>query len=225
MSRIMSAWLQIFLAILLTIHASGEAAFTLNGIITDISGTSVGDAEVYLYRTTNTRRPADFISPKTSNDGRYRLVVPAGTYWAVARIKQGERYGPLQTGQRHSGEPVQIIAGEEPVTSVDFTVADLREMALKQLKGSVDAIIVSGIIRDQEGKPVANAYGYARREQLQASSPEFISAWTGTDGRFTLQLPSGDYFWGAAREFPAPTVPSLTRARANDGAEITLTVE
>jgi len=224
MSRIMGILL-LLLAAVLSATAFGEPTFTLNGTITDVSGTPVPDAEVYLYRTANTRRSADFISPKTTIDGKYRLVVPAGNYWGVARIKQGERFGPLQIGQRHSGDPLQIIIGEEPVTAADFTVADLREMAQKRPKGNLDVVAVSGLITDREGRPVDNAYAFARTGELQATLPEYLSAWTGADGRFTLLLPPGTYFWGATREFPTPVVPKLAGAAAADGTEIKLTLE
>lgn len=200
-----------------TTPANAEPTFTLRGTITDIAEAPVANAEVYLYRTANTRRPADFISAKTGADGGYRLVVPAASYWGVARIKQGERFGPLQLGQRHSGDPVQIVIGEEPVTTVDFAVADLREMAQKRQKVNSEVIAVSGTIVDGDGKPVANACAFARVTQLPETPPEYVSAWTDTDGRYTLFLPPGTYFWGASREFPPTVQPNLVSAPAAEG--------
>ena len=195
---------------------AAEPTFTLRGTVSDLAGQPVIDAEVYLYRSANTRRPADYISARTAGDGAYRLVLPAGNYWGVARIKQGERFGPLASGQRHSGDPVQIAIGEEPVTTQDFSVADLKEMAQRRQKVNHDVIVVSGWIFDGDGKPVAGAYAFARAGQVQATLPEYISAWTGPDGRFTLHLPPGDYHWGASRQFPPPILPQLVPAPANE---------
>lgn len=216
-------WLNRLLGISLAIAAfmvspaSAEPTFTLRGTITDLAAAPVASAEVYLYRTANTRRPADFISAKTTADGVYRLAVPAASYWGVARIKQGERFGPMQLGQRHSGDPVQIVVGDEPVTTVDFTVADLKEMAQKRQKVNSDVTAASGTIVGSDGKPAANACAYARITRLQETLPEYVSAWTGTDGRFILFLPPGTYFWGASREFPPPALPNLVSAPAAEG--------
>src|SRR6185369_4937558 len=81
-----------------TLARGADDTFTLQGVISGISGEPVKDAELYIYGTSNTRRPADFISPKTGSNGAYRLVLPKRAYWGVARIKKGERYGPLMPG-------------------------------------------------------------------------------------------------------------------------------
>jgi len=69
----------------------------------------VAGAEVYLYDSKQVKRPADFISPKTKTDGSYKLTVPAGVYWAVAILRRtGPSFGPLQVGDKHSGEPLVL---------------------------------------------------------------------------------------------------------------------
>ncbi len=55
--------------------------------------------------------------------------------------------------------------------------------------------------------------------------PDFISAWTGTDGRFTLHLPLGNYFWVAIREFPTPKVLNIVGKPAAENLEIRLVAE
>ena len=52
-----------------------DDTFTLQGIISGILGEPVKDAELYIDGTSNTRRPADFISPKTGVSGAYRLIL------------------------------------------------------------------------------------------------------------------------------------------------------
>jgi hypothetical protein len=197
------------LVILLLVHLSfptaqargAEGTFTLQGVISGISGEPVRNAELYVYGTPNTRRPADFISPKTGNNGAYRLILPRAAYWGVARIKTGERFGPLMPGDKHSGEPVRIDPETDAVVNLDFTVADMQELARKREKGRDDLIEISGDIT-RDGKTVANAYVFARTGTVTATLPEYFSGWTDDTGRFSIKLPPGRYHIGCDTEFP-----------------------
>ncbi len=178
-----------------------DATFTLQGIISGISGEPVKDAELYLYGTPNTRRPADFISPKTGISGAYRLILPKAVYWGVARIKKGERYGPLMPGDRHSGEPVRIDPDSDAVLTLGFSVADMQELAQKREKERDDLLEISGIIT-RDGKPAADAYAYAKTGKIAATIPEYFSGSADESGRFSLKLPPGHYHIGCETEFP-----------------------
>jgi hypothetical protein len=178
-----------------------DDTFTLQGVISGISGEPVKDAELYIYGTNNTRRPADFISPKTGSSGAYRLVLPKKVYWGVARIKKGERFGPLMPGDRHSGEPVRIDPETDSVLTLDFTVADMQELAKKREKGRDELIEISGTIT-RDGKAAANAYAFARTGKIAATLPEYFSGWTDDSGRFSIMLPPGQYRIGCETEFP-----------------------
>jgi hypothetical protein len=206
-----SSLVALLLVICFSFQASAGQPFFLSGTIRGGAGEPVVDAEVYFYTSTNIRRPADFISPKTDQLGKFRLEVPAGIYWAVARERKGERFGPLALGYRHSGEPVMVIVGDEPETVLDFTIADLRELAQLKPKSSSELITVSGRIVDVAGNGQPLAYAFARSDNVQVSMPEYFSMWTDNDGRFTLQLPPGNYDIGAAHEFPPRVKPGLTR--------------
>lgn len=194
--------------LLLTTAATALAAaggnLTLQGKITSLAGEPVADAEVYLYASRNTRRPADFISPKSSSTGSYRMVLPAGDYWAIARVKKGERFGPLMPGDRHSGEPVKVAPEGEAELTVDFTVADMQEYAQRREKGREELVEITGSLTGADGKALADAYAYARTGRLAATLPDHFSAWTDENGRYRLKLPPGRYYLGSAREFPPP---------------------
>jgi len=186
-------------------NAPCSDTFTMQGRITSLGGDPVTGAEVYLYTTKNTRRPADFISPKSGVDGGYRMILPSGDYWAVARIKTGERFGPLMPGDRHSGEPVRISPEGETELTWDFTVADMQEIAQKREKSREELIELSGTLTDAGGKGVASAYVYARTSLLTATLPEYISPWTDESGRYRLKLPPGHYYLGSTTIFPTPS--------------------
>ncbi len=186
------------------VHATAGDTFTLRGNIASLDGKPVADAEVYLYASKNTRRPADFISPRSDLTGAYRMVLPAGTYWAVARVKRGERFGPLMPGDRHSGEPVRIAPEGDTELAQDFVVADMQELAQKREKSREELLELNGTLTDREGKRVAGAYVYARTGMVTATLPEYISAWTDESGRYRLKLPPGHYYLGSATTFPTP---------------------
>lgn len=181
---------------------AGELA-SLQGVIVDVDGQAVGGAEVYAYDSPNVKRPADFVSNRTAVDGSYRLQLPAGSYWLVAIYRhQGGRFGPLAIDDRHSGEPVAVdlISGRQ--LNIDFTVADLREAASQHHKKSADLVMVEGMIVDPAGRPLSLAYVMADRRPEIGGVPHYISTWTDSTGRYTLYLPAGRFYFGAATRFP-----------------------
>ena len=175
----------------------------LEGRILDISEEPVRNAEVYVFDSPDVKRPADFISNRTTEDGRYSVKIPSGNYWGVAIFREsGERFGPLGSNDKHSGDSValEIAAGDS--RSMDFTVMNLREAALKHKKRSEELIKVTGRIVNKSGTPVQMAYAMAHKMQQFGSLPDYISAWTDEQGEYTLYLPPGRYFLGALVGFP-----------------------
>jgi len=202
MNRLISAALFLCLAIMAATNGYGaEDTFTLQGVVSTLSGEPVQNAEIYVYSSRNTRSPADFISTKSANNGAYRLVLPRAAYWGVARIKKGERFGPLLPGDKHSGEPVKIDPDTEKTLTLDFTVADMQELAQRREKGREELMEISGTVTDN-GKAVAGAYVYARVGRISATLPEYFSGWTDNSGRYRMKLPAGSYLLGCDKDFP-----------------------
>ena len=193
-------------------NAQAGETFVLRGKVLDLAGQGVEGAEVFIYDSANTRRPAEFITPKTDRDGQYTIELPVGRYWAVARVRQGEKFGPLLLGTRHSGEPVVIEPPAERVAEQDFSVADIREVARNKHRTRDDYVKISGRVLDGSGAPVANAYVLAHRGKEIERLPDYISGWTDEAGRYTLYLPPGDYFLGSATVFPPGRAVSPGRA-------------
>jgi hypothetical protein len=174
----------------------------LKGQVLDVEGKVVKGAEIFIYNTPDTRRPADFISARTIIHGRFSITIPSGKYWAVARLRKGEKYGPLTIGDKHSGEPfeIELDAGEEFVH--DFTVVDIREAARLVKKTREGYFKLKGRIIDKRGIPVKNVYAISNREKDLKYIPDYLSAWTGEQGHYTIYLPRGKYYVGYASEFP-----------------------
>lgn len=214
-----------------SLDALAAQQFTLRGKVLDAAGQTVQGAEVFIYDTANTRRPADFITARTDRDGRYSIQLPEGRYWAVARVRQGEKFGPLAAGAKHSGEPLIIEDSVDGTAEQDFVVADIREVAKGQRNPSEDFIRVTGRVLDKDGKPVNSAYVVAAKAQSVGSLPDYVSAWTDESGGYTLYLPVGSYYLGAAREYPpGPALKLASRltvqpSKIDIAIDVTITLE
>ena len=177
-----------------------------SGQVVDISKHPVEGAEIYIYTTTNVRRPADYISAPTDNEGRFQISLPPGLYWAVARARQGEaEVGPLMPDDKHSGKPLEIEITTGETLEESFTVMNLKESA--QFIQKIDSAYtkIQGRILDKDGQPIKNAYAYAFQNEASTEIPSFLSAWTDDSGTYTLFLPPGTYYLGMATEFPPTT--------------------
>lgn len=195
-----------FLSLCLCSEIPAAEFATLSGRILNVAGKPVQGAEVFAYTTADVKRPADFMSGKSTPEGNYQLVLPEGSYWIVGRLRtDNAQFGPLSSKDKHSGEPkpMEISAGGNQL--LDLTVADIREAAiLHRSKNADNSILVQGRIVDPNGQPVAMAYALASSRNKPGDVPEFLSGWTGTDGKYSLYLPPGEQYLGGATIFPPP---------------------
>lgn len=183
--------------------------FVLSGRILDIDANPVTGAELFVYDSATIRRPADFITARTGQDGRFSLTLPRQKFWAVARVRSGDKFGPLLPMDRHSGEALLLEPDDTGKLQQDFTVVNIREAARQKQKIRTDYQNVIGRILDQQGKPARNAYVFAHPEQTVRGVPEYISAWSDESGTYNLYLPPGRFYLGASTTFP-PTPGSRT---------------
>lgn len=198
-------------------EAEAGVVSSLSGKITDVGGKPVAAARVFLYDSRDVRRPPDFLSAPAGPDGHYRLELPSGAYRAVARLKMIGGYGPLLPGDKHSGEPVEIEIDPGASVALDFVIADLREAASLKKKSNEAFFRVRGRILDSGGEPVRDAYVMASRRDRISGIPDFLTAGTGEDGCFTIYLPRGAFYLGAARAFPPGAADVLSNSIAVKG--------
>lgn len=188
--------------LLFSFSAVASETRLLKARVTDIEGRPVAGAKLFLYDSPVVRRPADFISALSNDSGQLQVLLPPGKYWAVARYKVDGKYGPLLPGDRHSGEPVELDMTEN-VVEADFSVADLRELGQKKRAAATDAVRLRGRVLDDQGAPVSHVAVFANNSKEPAELPDFVSAWTGSDGRFEVYVPpDATYYVGASRQFP-----------------------
>lgn len=191
----------------LAVPAAGPDALAaekslLTGKVSDAAGMPVEGAMVFVYANASVRRSADFMSPPTDSDGVYRVFLPAGRYWAVARLKKTEGVGPLMPGDKHSGDPVEVDLTSENEAGVDFTVADLKEAVGMREKPREGSVKITGRITDEKGAPLVGVYAVVCRGKEPSGMPDYLSAWVDDDGRYTLYIPKGEYYLGSASAFP-----------------------
>lgn len=192
------------------LSAEPSAGATIRGRILDIAGAPVQGAEASLYLSADSRRPADFLSSRTGADGRYSLSVPAGSYWIVARVRVASQVGPLGPGDQHSGPPESLSVRAGSLVTRDLVVADLKAAARRSRQTRVheDYVRVYGRVLSPGGEPLADHYVIATRDPKDPRLPEYISGWTGGDGRYTLYALRGRASFAVAARFP-PLLPSL----------------
>lgn len=198
--------------------ALSEAAL-IRARIHDITGKPVEGVKIFLYESSNVRKPADFISEGSDTAGKAVVTVPKGKYLAVARLKKGALYGPLMPGDKHSGEPLAVDCAEDGETEADFVVADIQEIGQKKRTSNAETIRLSGRILDQQGNPVPQAYAFAHSGKEIEYIPDYLSTWTDQSGNYTLYLPAkGSFFVGSARQFPpTPKKTGLKEIRPEPG--------
>lgn len=182
---------------------SGAENGVLSGRVVDVAQNPVPGVEVFVYNRPNIRRPADYISPPTSKNGEFRVTLPPGTYWTVARLRHGEqRFGPLLPGDKHSGFPLEVDIAPGENVEEEFVIADLEETSKLTVKFDTTFVKVEGVLVTAKGLPVENAYAFANRNDAMKKIPDYVSAWTGRSGEYILFLPPGTFYLGSAVVFP-----------------------
>ncbi len=207
----------VFFSMLLCVPDASADETVLTGKVHDAEGNAVEGAKIFVYDSPEVRRPADFISTRTARDGSYRMVVPPGKYWMIARLKKSDEYGPLFPGDRHSGEAVVLDLEPARTVTHDFTVTDLREAMKARKKEREVAVRISGRVLDEKGLPLPRGYVFANIKNRTSGMPDYLSAWADEQGRYTLYVPAGTYHLGAAAVFPPGQHYALSREMTVEG--------
>ena len=165
-----------------------------------INGAVIPGARVYAYKTF-----ADFTASKplaislvTGDDGKYRLDLAPGSYYMVAKKRQGEGIdGPVAVGEYFSfqgSNPITVSPGK--YIHVGFSMLPYDKGVAYEAYDDAAAGGLTGVVT-LDGKPLAGAYvtlyvdtAEDLRGSTYASSPP-----TGADGTFRFDfLPEVEYF-------------------------------
>lgn len=181
------------------------------------SGVPLAGAFVNIYPDTisNLLGPSQFISSPSGPQGEYRIEVPPGSYYVVARKRlSGHPTGPLEPGDfysEHQRIRVRIEAGRAAV--VDLPVAVMKAPMFFKTR-VVDRETTTGIrgtLVDVAGRPVMGGFAMAYADPEMKRLPDFASTLSDDQGRYTIYLPAGGTYYLAARihawDMPAPGEP------------------
>lgn len=195
---------------------SYDDAYTagIEGTVT-FAGKPEAGAVVYLYLdTTDALKGQGYrMSPPTGDDGRFYFdgLPESGFFLAARKRKSGETVGPVLAGDLFGifpGNPLQVRSGEALQVTLPL-VAKLKEAAGSETFGHATGTALSGRVLDSEGKPAAGMHVFAYTNRVIGHQrPAALSAPTGDDGRFRVELPAGGTYYVGARDrygdSPAP---------------------
>jgi len=148
-------------------------------------------------------------------DGSFRIPLPAGDFYLTARKRaDGARIGEPRPGDLNGlypGNPVRVTRGETlqlgpfPLKPVDAARFSERHGEGKFVATDTR---MHGQAIDEDGRPARGIYVYAYLDSRMVGKPTVISAATGDDGRFVLNLPQGGtWYIGARSAFGGPLEP------------------
>jgi hypothetical protein len=180
------------------------------GIEEGVSGTIVHDgaplsgAVVYAYTdlSSNLKGMGYTVSAPSDAEGRYELPLPAGSYYLLARMRQGGgmAMGPLRSGDYigYAPEnPVRVSSGRVTLLSIPvLEVPEKIDLLSSSLFGQTS---LRGQIFDQAGQPVAGVRAILYSDPQMFNRPDYVSQPTDEQGIFVLSFPHGGTYYLAAR--------------------------
>lgn len=167
-------------------------------------GAPLSGAVVFVYTdlTSRLKGMGYLMAGPTDEEGFFEAALPAGTYYLLARHRQGRGItGPLQAGDfigYFPGNPMVIREGE--VGQVAIPVLEVPEK-IEALAGELFGRTgIHGRVLNAEGKPVAGLRVLLYADPQMLNRPLFVSRPTGDDGRYLLSFPVGGTYYLAARD-------------------------
>jgi len=197
------------------------------GVTGRVEGASSGLTMVYAYPG-HTERPvgpgfAAATLPET--DGSFRLDLLPGPYTLAARTRgSGRDFGALVPGDQVTTARVVVRAGSYADTgALRLRAADLTRWAGRDPAAAPSATSVSGRVLGADGTPAAGLRVLAFRDARMSGKPLALSASTGPDGVFRIDLPAaGTFFLGARSRLGGPAEPGerIGSYRGPEGAGV-----
>lgn len=202
--RMTSLFSSVLLIFLLLVSAAQEVgAATITGRMLMKDGTPISGGVVIIYDLQNGSPPAPekyYFRPPDygrdiNNDGSFHMVLPQGTYNIGAIKRQDGRRGPPGEGDLFfilKDKDLKLLPVEIPAKGL----IELGDIAAGKIHRPVSdplipLAIVSGTVRDKQGKPVIDVTVAAVPVHQRIKNALYFSQDTGREGTFKLKLPSG----------------------------------
>lgn len=167
-------------------------------------GRPLAGAIVYVYTDLGSRLKGMgyAMAGPTDADGIFEAALPAGTYYLLARQRQGNSSaGPLRAGDfigYYAGNPLTVRDGE--VVRLAIPMLEVPEKIEQMAESLFGTTAVHGRIFDRTGQPVSGVRAVLYSDPRMLDRPQHVSQPTGTDGAFVLSFPFGGTYYLAARD-------------------------
>jgi len=170
---------------------------------------------VYPDTISNLLGPSQYISLPTGTDGSYRIELPPGTYYVVARKRSsGDPTGPLSPGDfysEHQRVMVKVIEGRTAQVNLEVVPMKAPMFFKKMVIEKETGTGFQGRLVDPNGQPIMGGFAMAYSDPDMKRLPDYASTLSDKDGHFTLYLPEGGTYYLAARvhawDMPRPGEP------------------
>jgi len=164
-------------------------------------------AYVYAYDSpfNDMRVPTKLISEKTKANGSYRLSLPPGEYYIVARLHagDGDPRGYLKKGDyegKYRLNPVKVAAGE--YSEVNLSISPLEgAFLMAPYRAEESDTGIRGTVLGLDGKPARGAYVMVYTDEELVGQPQYLSRPSEQDGSYKVILPPGTYYVAARLKY------------------------
>ena len=187
-----------------------------------IGGVPAGGAEVQVFARAGAERSGEpFASAGAGPDGAFRITLPPGTYYVVARKTVAEEGRSRTYKGEYAGNPVSVTPGGR-VGGIDVALAEMSSGGFSPRPGTG----VTGTVTSK-GKAVRDAFVYAYPSGAGTVRGPSYAAFARTDGagRFRLALREGSYRVVARRKGGADETGAMGpqgESGGDEGKQVTL---
>lgn len=157
---------------------------------------------IYVYRAGEDFRgpPMTKIGP-IGPDAKAEIELPPGSYNFILRMREeGETSGPVLEGDVKTEPQLVTIEAGKPVLVNLFGFVKKGNQKESFGEQAEYKARIAGHITDADGKPMEGIRVHAYDHVQMSERPKFVSARTGPDGKFELNLPEGGTFYLCARD-------------------------
>ena len=175
--------------------AAGEGAGLAGQVL--FEDKPLGRAYVYVYRDVATNfRGMGLAAVPTGEDGRFRIKLPPGSYYVLARKRQGGgMYGPPGKDDYIGylpGNPVTVRPGAFTPLLLEMTTrVDLLE-EIWFTEGE-SAGWFEGNVTEGAGKPAVGLYVLFYTDAAMSGTPAFVAGPTDAKGHFRVRAAAGEF--------------------------------
>ncbi len=169
-----------------------------------VDGKPLAGVVVYVYTDLNEQLKGRGLGMTGATDerGLFEAPLPAGTYYLVARHRQGGGYaGPLSAGDYlgyYPGNPLVVRSGK--VSRVAIPMLEVPEKVERMASSLFGQTRIQGRILNAEGRPLAGLRAVLYQDPMMLNRPLYVSQPSDAKGRFVLSFPRGGTYYIAARD-------------------------